>query len=102
MVGEVGQGEVTVWCSVYKHAVVTKILCTEPELSIPFMCCFSYFTYVDKGFFVYVQLSKYQYEATTDIHYKTSGRTHNNSEKNPIKTNLTELVLREIEHIHSF
>lgn len=75
MGGGVGQGEVILWCSVYevyKHAVTTnfKILHAETQLSIPFMCCFLYLTYVYKGLFV--QLSKYQYKTTTGICYKAS------------------------------
>lgn len=69
------------------------------------MCCFLYHTYVYKGLSVYVQLSKYHYETTTDISYKTSwAQAGTNSEKNYeiIKTYFTETIFREKEHIHSF
>jgi len=36
------------------------------------MCCFLYLTYVYMGLSVFVQLSKHQYETTTDTYYKTT------------------------------
>lgn len=69
------------------------------------MLLFISYLYV-QGLFVYVQLSKYQYETTTDIHYKTSwaqADTCTITLKKPykiIKTDFTETIFRERENTY--